>query len=654
MRYIKKALVIIGIQSAFAVGLSVIDAFTIPEPIASPMVNLHPLARFLFLIDGYFLCFLLGLIPFALLYLISKIRGLKFLFKGGVIRSLIAFNIILSILIYLIIPVNSVMPYLLSMKGMLLMILLLLLSLAGYVGMVMLVRWASERIGRRLKLVLGSVIITLGLVMVATGYLVGVIYEPDAYKHKEGDDQRLNVIIISIDTLRKDHLSCYGYEGCKTPNIDEFAGKCVVFENCIAPAPYTAPSMASILTGNYPTVHNCRYIPKTPINQDIKTISEILRVHGYHTEFYTANQAVDSARGFNRGFDYYESWSFSGDIVYYLPQRVFSVVERALIFFGAKSRVENFDKTEWLSEKIAPRLVKLDRYAPFFLWFHFFDPHGPYFPPQEFIPANKDERVRLDSIKYELNKKRYDNCRGEKEELIKLYDGDIQYVDHTLGELLRIIEEEGFFENTIVILTADHGEEFWEHNAFGHGHCLYPEVIRIPLMIYLPPSLGCVSGRIYDYVSLVDIAPTILDCMGLPESDGMGGRSILKLMESCGSDTYDNEGGGGSDCAVFSEFIQSRFVVEGLDGEKKGIYKDDYHLIYTIASGEKELYELKSDPGEFLDISEEDEDTTERLYSELMEWYETNLQIVEKLAPQREIEMDEEEREMMRGLGYIY
>ncbi|MBA7674211.1 hypothetical protein ES703_82418 [subsurface metagenome] len=173
-------------------------------------------------------------------------------------------------------------------------------------------------------------------------------------------------------------------------------------------------------------------------------------------------------------------------------------------------------------------------------------------------------------------------------------------------------------------------------------------------MVYLPPSLGCVSGRIYDYVSLVDIAPTILDYLGLPEDKGMGGRSISKLIESCGSDTDDNNGGGGSDCAVFSEFIQGRFVVEGLDGEKKGVYKDGYHLIYTIASGEKELYDLDSDPGELMDISNEDEDTTERLYSELMEWYKTNLQIVEKLAPQREIEMDEEEKEMMRGLGYIY
>ncbi len=648
MRYIKRALVIVGIQSAFAVGLSVIDAFTLPEAIASPVVNLHPLARFLLLTDGYFICFLLGLVPFGLVYLLTRVRGLRFIFKGGVVRSLVAFNIILSILIYLTLPVNSVMPYLLSMMGILLMILLILLSLAGYVVMVILVRWASERLGARLKVVLGSVIMTLGLVMVATGYGVRVAYELGPLWG--GDDQRPNVIIISVDTLRKDHLSCYGYEGCNTPNIDEFSEKSVVFENCIAPSPHTVPSMASLLTGVYPTVHGCRHFPLIPINEDIKVLSQILKPYGYQTEFYTANPALNPTRGFKRGFDYYQSWSFTGDLSYYLPQRVFVIVNKMLLFKRVETRVKYSDTTEWLRGKVTPCLKKLSNYSPFFLWFHFLDPHAVYLPPQHFIPAKEDEQRRLGSIKYKVEEGGYQ--KSEVLDIVKLYDGEIQYVDNTLGDLFRRIEELGLFNDTIIVLTADHGEEFWEHDAFGHGHCLYPEVIRIPLMIYLPPPMGSVCGRIYDYVSLVDIAPTILDLLGLPGGEGMGGRSMLKFIESCGSSP--DGGGSVSDYTVFSEFIQGRFVVEGLDGEKKGVYKDGYHLIYTIASGEKELYELKSDPGEFLDISEEDEETTGRLYSELIEWYGVNIKIVEELAPHIGIEMDEEEKEMMRGLGYIY
>ncbi len=647
MRYIKRALVIIGIQSAFAVGLSVIDAFTLPEPIASPVVNLHPLARFLFLIDGYFICFLLGLIPFGLVYLLTRVRGLRFIFKGGVVRSLVAFNIVLSILIYLIVPIDRILPSQRSVLGVLLTILILMLLLVGYVGLAIFVGWVADRLGGRLKVVLGSVIMTLGLFMVAMGFVMRGVYE--LVPLQRGDDLSPNVIIISVDTLRKDHLSCYGYEGCKTPNIDEFAGKSVVFENCIAPAPGTTPSMASMLTGSYPTVHGCRHFPLIPINEDIKILSQILKPYGYHTEFYTAHPVLDITRGFSRGFDFYEAYPFTGELQNLLPRRVDNIV---LNFLGLINVLGDTARTDWLRDKVAGRLVKLDRYAPFFLWFHFFDPHAPYFPPQEFIPADKDERMRVDSVKYELKKKGYMNCESERGDIVKLYDGEIQYVDHALGELLQVMEEEGFFENTIVVLTADHGEEFWEHNAFGHGHCLYPEVIRIPLMIYLPPSLGCVSGRIYDYVSLVDIAPTILDLLGLPGGEGMEGRSILKLMESCESGP-DDDNTGVSDYALFSEFLLYPFRGEGLDGEKKGIYEGNYHLIYDFNSGEKELYDLDSDPGELMDISKEDEDTTDRLYSELMEWYETNLQIVEELAPQREMEMSEEEKEMMRGMGYV-
>ena len=648
MRYIKKALVIVGIQSAFAVGLSVIDAFTLPEPIASPVVNLHPLARFLLLTDGYFICFLLGLIPFGLVYLLTRVRGLRFIFKGGVVRSLVAFNIVLSILIYLIVPIDRILPSQRSVLGVLLTILFLLILLVGYVGLAMFVRWVSERLGRRLKLVLGSVIIILGLIMVAMGFVVRGLCELGPLQR--GDDLSPNVIIISIDTLRKDHLSCYGYEGCKTPNIDEFAEKSVVFENCIAPSPHTVPSMASLLTGVYPTVHGCRHFPIIPINEDIKILSQILKPYGYQTEFYTANPALNPTRGFKRGFDYYQSWFFTGDLSYYLPQRVFVIVNKMLLFKRVETRVKYSDTTEWLRGKVTPCLKKLSNYSPFFLWFHFLDPHAVYLPPQHFIPAKEDEQRRLGSIKYKVEEGGYQ--KSEVLDIVKLYDGEIQYVDHALGELLQVMEGEGFFENTIVILTADHGEEFWEHNAFGHGHCLYPEVIRIPLMIYLPPPLGSTCGRIYDYVSLVDIAPTILDLLGLPGGEGMEGRSILELVNFCVSNPDNN--GGVSDYALFSENIQYPFRGEGLDGEKKGIYEGNYHLIYDFNSGEKELYALDSDPGELMDISKEDEDTTDRLYSELMEWYETNLQIVEKLAPQKEIEMDDEEKEMMRGLGYIY
>jgi len=644
MRYIKRALVIVGIQSAFAVGLSVIDGFTLPEPIANPVVNLHPLVRFLFLADGYFICFLLGLIPFGLVYLISRIKGLKSLLKGGVVQNLIAFNIILSILIYIIVPIDRILPSQRSVLGVMLTILFLLILLVGYVGLVMFVRWATDRLSRRLRVVLGWVVVTLGLVMVIMGYGVRVAYELGPLWR--GGDLSPNVIIVSIDTLRKDHLSCYGYEGCQTPNIDEFSQKCVVFENCIAPAPHTVPSMASLLTGVYPMVHGSRFLPSIPINDDIQTLSQILKLYGYHTELYTANPLMDVARGFNRGFDFYQSWTFTGDLSYYLPQRVFVILNRMLLFERIETRVKYFDTTEWLRGKVASRLERLNNYSPFFLWFHFLDPHAAYTPPQDFIPANEDEQRRLSSIKFKLEEDKYP--RSEVSDIVKLYDGEVQYVDDALGDLFRRMEDLGIFDDTIVVLTADHGEEFWEHGGFGHGHCLYPEVVRIPLMIYLPPSLGSVCGHIYDYVSLVDIAPTILEYLGLPSSKGMGGKSLSALIESVNKH-HSLDDGSLSSYSIFNELAQYPHK----PSVKKSIYEDNYHLVYDFTLGEKELYDLDGDPGELVDISAEDEDTTGRLYAELMEWYEGNLQIAEKLAPQKEMEMGEEEKEMMRGMGYV-
>jgi len=648
MNIIKKILVIIGILCAFSVVAAIIDSITISPPILSPITNLHPIARSLLLADGYFLFFLMGLIPFVLLFLLSKIKGFKFLFKGKTINNLIAFNVILLIVLYIIIPIERTRISQKSLIGILLSIAILLSLVAGYVALRRLFQWTADRLNHRLKKIAGTGIISLGFLLIVAGLVVRIFLSIGPLQG--GDDQRPNVIIISIDTLRKDHLPCYGYEGCQTPNIDQFSEKCVIFKNCIAPAPHTVPSMASMLTGFYPTVHGCRFEPSIPINDEVTTLSEILQHSGYHTESYTANPLLSPERGFSRGFDYYEDFFFTKDLRYLLPKRVHEVAEDVLIFVGVEDRLRFLDTTEWLRSKAAARLAKLKKYSPFFAWFHFLDPHFPYFPPKNYIPAEAEDRERIESIKYELFdlEDDYSNNKDQVREIVRLYDGEIQYVDSALGDLFGIIEEEGILENTIIVFTADHGEEFWAHDEFGHGHCLYPEVIRIPLFIYLPPSMGCISGRISGYVSLVDVAPTILEYLELPQTYGMKGRSLAPLIESLRNGSYENDFEGVSR-SVFSEFI----IYPKHHPEKKGVYLDNYHLIYNLMSQEIELYDLSSDPTELVDISTEDEAAKERLYSELMEWYEANQKIAEQLSPQKEIEMSEEEKEMLRGLGYI-
>ncbi len=385
MNFLKRILVIIGILCAFSVVTAIIDAITISPPILSPITNLHPVARFLLLVDGYFLFFLLGLIPFVLLFLLSKIKGFKFLFREGVLTNLIAFNVILLIVLYIIIPIESTRISQKTPIGILLSITILLLLVAGYVALRRLFQWSADRLNHRLKRIAGTSIISLGFLLIVAGLVVRIFLSIGPLQG--GDDQRPNVIIISIDTLRKDHLACYGYEGCQTPNIDQFSEKCVVFENCIAPAPHTVPSMASMLTGFYPTVHGCRFEPLIPINDDVITLSEILQQSGYHTESYTANPLMSPERGFSRGFDYYEEFSLTGDLCYILPRRVFRVAIDVLIFFGVGGKIVYADTTEWLRDKATGRFMKLKSYSPFFAWFHFLDPHFPYFPPKNYIPC---------------------------------------------------------------------------------------------------------------------------------------------------------------------------------------------------------------------------------------------------------------------------
>lgn len=224
-------------------------------------------------------------------------------------------------------------------------------------------------------------------------------------------------------------------------------------------------------------------------------------------------------------------------------------------------------------------------------------------------------------------------------------------MDYAFGELKEVMETENIFDDTMIILTADHGEEFWEHNNRGHGHCLYPEVIRVPLIIYLPrDDITTDNKRIDNYVSLVDISPTILDYLNLPGQDAMDGESLIPIIES---ELTDIENDITSNPPVFTENIQYPFRTEGLDGERKSIYKDNYHLIYDFTTEKTELYHIPEDIPELNNLSELNEKKNDELFRELMKWYEDNLLIKKSLSPPQEIQLTDEEKEMLRGLGYV-
>jgi len=381
-----------------------------------------------------------------------------------------------------------------------------------------------------------------------------------------------NVILIIIDTARKDHFSCYGYQRETTPRIDEFAKEAVKFENAIATSSWTLPSIASILTGLWPHRHLAGYQIKDKetgqeglsyLSESAVSLAEVLLQQGYQTVGFFQNPFVDPAFRLNRGFELYDY--FPGDNLH---------IRRADQVIGLASR--------WLERYWR-------RKTPFFMVVHLFDPHLAYDPPSEYawpyvygyqgelqIPFAPDEK--------ELNKIRQGKITyssKDKDFIIGLYNGELSFVDHWVGAFFDYLKEKKIYERSLIILTADHGEEFWEHNSFEHGHSLYQEVLSVPLLIRFPEGENA-GLAVKEYVTLADIAPSILAYLGIETSFPANGRSFISMP--------------GAVIRPFPRAIISE--LNRIGPPLQCIIKYPYKLILNLINGKIEIYNLEKDPGE--------------------------------------------------------
>lgn len=299
-----------------------------------------------------------------------------------------------------------------------------------------------------------------------------------------------NIIIVLIDTLRTDHLSYNGYERLTSPNIDAFAKESLNFEYAYSGSSWTAPSVATLFTGVYPSVHgmmppNARVKAAEKfsfkLGEDLYTLAEVLKDSGYSTYGVSSNEWISDRFGYTQGFDH----------------------------FLVESRM-NAD----LVNKKAYRMI--DRIAqssdPFFLYIHYFDPHDPYKPPRPFDTHFKEKSENNTQDKH-LRK------------LILGYDNEIFFVDKKIGELFRYLKSKRLYQDTLIILTSDHGEQFNERGHIGHGFTLHNEEIKIPMLIRTP---GQQIGKIVrDPVSHIDIYRTIAELVGSKISNAQMGISLL-------------------------------------------------------------------------------------------------------------------------------
>ncbi len=319
-----------------------------------------------------------------------------------------------------------------------------------------------------------------------------------SYERPDPKLDKRNVVVYLVDTLRADHLGCYGYERETSPRIDAFAEEGILFANCLAQSTWTKPATASVLTGEYPARHGATN-DLAAISPELPTLAERLQAAGWRTAGFVANGFVGSENGgFRRGFESFE-YRHRGDQPYAVAELVLD------------------DALAWLAENAS---------EPFFLYVHTVDPHAPYGPPAPF-------RARFASgvVEKALQPPRGTTAvpEAERQRLVDLYDAEIAYSDHHFGRLLDNLRDLGRADDTLVVFLSDHGEEFFEHGEWGHNPRMYQEVVHVPLIWRIPdwPEEG--RGLRHEGLVLqVDVVPTLLDALGLEPDPALPGTSLLE------------------------------------------------------------------------------------------------------------------------------
>lgn len=449
---------------------------------------------------------------------------------------------------------------------------------------------------------------------------------------------RPNIILLTIESLRSDHIGCYGYERDTTPSIDAVASQGIVFENAYSVTSWTLTSHASIFTGLYPSAHKVTE-PRDRLSDTHTTLAEHLKSCGYQTAAAVSGTYLQPPHNLHQGFEIYDT----------NPVR------------KPKTPADQDITNERMQEAMF-KFLKRDRdeKRPFFLFGYYWDPHHHYIPPppysEMFVPpgAVKPKTVRFDPL-FKLGKQ---INQKELDYLIAQYDGEIRWTDDHLERLWSLLKELGLWENTAIIITADHAEEFYEHGRNSHKNSLYTESVHVPLIIKLPKTYE--ARRDARVVSLIDLFPTVLDIAGC-DSKGIihNGQSLLKPA--------DNER------PVFFE-LRSIWSYRRKSTGKKwqdvedwvAVRKGPYKLIHAVNRSRAgkvperwELYDLRTDPGEKnslingLQNTGKYAETVGELEGEIQRWRK-DMRSLEKLwSPSAQAQLSADEEARLRSLGYL-
>ncbi len=433
--------------------------------------------------------------------------------------------------------------------------------------------------------------------------------------------ERPDILMISIDTLRADHLGTYGYERPTSPAIDRFAADALVFDNAFSHSPKTAISHMSLLTGLYPLAHGVRQWSEDSgerLSEDIPTLATLLRGNGYHTGGFGGGGHMRLELGFDQGFD---QWQKVGS------------------FRIATSRAVDVIRT-----------MATDPERPFFFFLHNYVVHDPYVPPARYrrqfvdpdyageIIGDAGDLERLAGGGWEGQNKLYWDRVDEEDpadlrHLIDLYDAGIRRMDADLSGMLDTLRADGLLDNAIVILVSDHGEEFLEHGMFLHNQ-VYRELLHVPLIIEFPGERGeALNGRREPaVVQLVDVVPTLLDFIDAEIPPHIQGRSLLPMLEH-------------------GEPLETLVLSSWPKGLQRSLRLGDWKLVRK--GPELELYNVAEDPDETQNVIASEPEKLDELRSRMSELVSKSRDLRNNVRAGETIVPSEEALEELRALGYI-
>ncbi len=475
----------------------------------------------------------------------------------------------------------------------------------------------------------------------------------------------VNCVFILIDALRADHLSCYGYDRKTTPYIDKLAHEGVIFTNAFSNAGWTKPTTITIFSSLHAISHNTYNIAAI-IPNNITILPEILKQKGYSTAIFSANNLVSPIFGFNKGTDYFYAYQPSifrqftlGFIINYFAAR-YTIIQKPYFLLKKIEQLTLYRKVldisaEGINNAFINWLDHLDGKC-FFAFLHYMDVHAPYTLNSPYdkmfvssglsnklknIEANKTlETKTIESIFNHLPENM--NLEEKKEYIISQYDGSIRLMDNYVGKLVKELQKRNILDKTLFIITADHGDEFYEHGEWGHGWHRYPyeELIHIPLILRYPQKLP--QGKVIDeLVSQIDFMPTILDISGIPIKNNkeIQGLSLLNIINEK-DERFRNR-------FILSETYltpNNNFIRTIRNQESKLIVcKTDYNL-------ELFLYDLINDPEEKINIVNKNLQQRTLLLQQLENY-------VNKLprygSSAKKAMIDEETKQRLKALGYI-